>query len=289
MTIELPMSQQELADWVDARPESVARTLNSWRERGIIRTARRCVTVVEALSLEKIYSPAGPSRSAASQLGGIPRGSVSRLSLNCSILLTDVAGFGAPCRDDVDRRVVRDVLYRILREALEGSNVPWSMCYHEDRGDGALIIIPPAMPTDSVVDPMLALLAAKLRRHNRQASDAVRIQLRAALHVGPVLPDPEGLSGESLIYTARMLDAPVLRSGLSETRADLAFMASAFVYDTVIRHAPGLVDPATYRRVHFQVKKSKITAWMHLSGVTSDPASRRPQLACGAPELAHGR
>jgi hypothetical protein len=162
--------------------------------------------------------------------------------------------------------VVRDALYRILQEAFEGSNVPWTTCLHEDRGDGTLTIVPPTVSTLWLVDPLLALLAAKLKRHNRQAGDPVRIQLRVALHVGPIFRDAQGLCGQSLIRAARMLDAQILRQSLASTGADLAFIASDHVYDSVVRHAAGLVDPTTFRRVRFQVKESKITSWIHLAG-----------------------
>ena len=84
--------------------------------------------------------------------------------------------------------------------------------------------------------------------------------------VGPVFRDTRGLSGNALIHAARMLDAPVLKQSLRSTGADLAFMASEHVYDTVIRQTRGLVDPAAYRRVRFQVKEADITSWMYLSG-----------------------
>jgi hypothetical protein len=189
-----------------------------------------------------------------------------RAPLNCSIFCTDVAGFGDPRRDDDDRRVVREALYRILWEAFEASNVPWALCRHEDRGDGTLTVVPPTVSTVSLVEPLIAQLAAKLKRHNRQAGDPVRIQLRVALNVGPVLPDAAGLGGYALIQTARILDAPVLKDALAATGADLGFIASAHVYDTVIRHTVGLVDPTAYRRVRVSVKESTITSWMYLAG-----------------------
>src|SRR6266511_1403806 len=60
----------------------------------------------------------------------------------------------------------------------------------------------------------------------------------------------------------------VLIVSLAATHADLAFMASAHVYDTVIRQSPGLVDAAAFRRVRYQVKEAKITSWMYLAGAT---------------------
>ena len=47
---------------------------------------------------------------------------------------------------------------------------------------------------------------------------------------------------------------------------DLGFVASAHVYDTVIRHATGLVEPDAYQKIRTRVKESTITGWMYLAG-----------------------
>jgi CRP-like cAMP-binding protein len=256
-SLSLPMSQREMARWVDAETEEVDRVLNTWRRHGMISTARRRLTVVDARRLDelchaKVEQPAWSS-------------------LNSSVFYTDVAGFSASCRDESDRQVVRDRLYEILRHAFENSGVPWAACYHEDRGDGVLVVVPPEVPTRAVADPLLALLTAELRRHNRRASAAVHIRLRAALHVGPVTRDREGLNGDAIIHTARMLDSPPLREALRTSQADLAFMASGHVFDTVLRHDPGLIDRRTFTRVSFRLKESEITAWMHVAAPVPVP------------------
>ncbi|CNG15520.1 Uncharacterised protein [Mycobacterium tuberculosis] len=204
-------------------------------------------------------------------------GALTRWSgLNCSVLFCDVAGFGDPSRDDEDRRVVRDVTYGILLSALEASDVPLSDTYREDRGDGALVIVSPAVPTASLIDPLAGHLAVALRRHNHRASAAVRVQLRVALHVGPVTPDAEGLNGQVIIQTARLLEAPVLKSALAETGADLGFIVSPFVYDACVAHLHGPLDPAAFERVTLKVKETATEAWMYLAGAATPPALRSP-------------
>jgi class 3 adenylate cyclase len=186
---------------------------------------------------------------------------------NCSILFADIAAFGALSRNDGDRQIMRSVLYQVLRDAAESSGVAWEVCYREDRGDGALLVVPPQVPTSSIVDPYVAHLAAALRRYNRRVSDALRMQLRLALDVGPVTPDSEGVSGESVIGAARLLDAPPLKKQLAASGADLGFIASTFVYETVIKHGFGDVDPTGYRRTRFRSKDTKaVVAWIFLSG-----------------------
>src|SRR5262249_57542828 len=54
VTITLPLSPRELADWVDAPPEAVARHLTSWRQQGVIHSGERHVTVVDAAGLQLI-------------------------------------------------------------------------------------------------------------------------------------------------------------------------------------------------------------------------------------------
>ncbi|HEX6468299.1 MAG TPA: Crp/Fnr family transcriptional regulator [Streptosporangiaceae bacterium] len=257
-TLSLPISPDEIARWVDANAEEIGRILGAWRRRGLISTKRHRLRIIDVRRLGEIYRPAAPQPP-------MPSG------LNCSIFYVDVAEFGALHRDESDRQVVRKRLYEILRQVFDRSGVRWDVCHHEDRGDGVLVVVPPELPTRSVADPLLALLAAELRRHNRRASAAVRIQLRAALHVGPVTWDGEGVNGDAIIHTARMLDSPPLRRALRMARADLAFMASDYVFDTVLRHSPGLVDAREFAPVRFALKESQITAWLQVA--SSDPAA----------------
>ncbi len=300
--LTLPMSQQELADWADVSLDAVGRFVRSWRERGIVLTDRRQVSVVDLdalvaisgtypagheigagtdggegqLSVAQRGQGAGGADMALVQMGG-PLDSILKSSLNCSIFVTDVAGFGTAAQSDDDRQAVRSAMYDILRSSFDESGVPWTTCYREDRGDGAVIVVPPTIATARVVDPLLSVLAAKLRRYNRRGSHVVRIQLRAALHVGRVGQDAEGLTGQGLRLAARILDAPVLMEKLRDTGADLVFAASQYVYDHLISHSKGRADPARFERVQYQVKKSRVTAWIQL--VESGAARRNDSLA----------
>jgi CRP-like cAMP-binding protein len=270
MTITLPVSTQDLADCIDDRPEAISWFLSTWRQRGIVQTADHQVTVVDAAALEKICGVEAirpqPGLSATS-LHVAPWA-----PLNWSIFYTDIASFGSHDRNDDDRRIVRDALYQILQEVFESSNVPWHACTHEDRGDGILTVVPPTLSTVLLVDPLVPFLAAKLREYNRRAGAPVRMQLRAALHVGPVLLDQRGLGGEALIHTARILEAPILKGTLASTGADLGFIASGHVYDNVIRQFSRLVDPSAYQRIKVQVKEADVTSWMYLAGGNNSAA-----------------
>ncbi|RFU42745.1 hypothetical protein DZF91_04845 [Actinomadura logoneensis] len=187
----------------------------------------------------------------------------------CSIMFVDVVGFSAPHRNDQDRMELRRVLYEAVPAALEGSGVPWAACYHEDRGDGILIVVPPQTPPDQVVTPMLSLLTARLRRHNHAASEAMRLRVRMSLHIGPVMPDREGVNSAAVIQAARLLDAPDLRHRMADTDADVGFVASEYVYDNVLAWGPGLINPRSFQRIRFRAKNAAYTGFMHLSQATS--------------------
>jgi hypothetical protein len=270
----LPMSQQELADWAGTSADAVGRFLRSWRERGIIARSERSrrLTVGDLDGLAAICDaapaeaeagqarddsrPPGATRDMAAWLGGPAE------PLNCSVLFTDVAGFGDPKRTDGDREAVREALYGISRSALEASGVPWAECYYEDRGDGTVIVVPPHDRHRAGGRPADPGLASRLRQYNRRASEVVQIQLRVALHVGPVGRDAEGLTGEAVIVAARILDVPVLKARLAADQAGLMFAASGYVYDHVIRHCVGRVDSATVEHVDYLVKKTRVPAWV---------------------------
>jgi class 3 adenylate cyclase len=208
-------------------------------------------------------------------LDGIATGQPAWSGLNCSIFLADIAAFGRHSRNDKDRQLLRASMYATLQHAFESSGVPWHSCYREDRGDGVLVIVPPSTPTRLLIDPLSDDIAMALAIHNDQATEALRMQLRVALHVGPVVSDPEGVSGESIILAARILEAPVLKRQLASEAADLGLIVSAYVYDTVVKHGPGRIDPARYRQVRVQLKESRLNAWICLSCSAKGLPSRR--------------
>jgi len=277
----LPMSQTELADWAGTSADAVSRFLRSWRDRGIIARSERSrrLTVIDLEGLAALCDAAPPdTRAGRAPNGSRPAAEAPaqwqqdwREPLNCSIVFTDVAGFSDPVRNDSDRDVVREAMYEILRSAFAASGVPWAACYREDRGDGAVIVVPPTISTHRVVDPLVAELADRLRQYNRRASEVVRIQLRVALHVGPVGKDAEGLTGQAVIAAARIVDAPAVKARLAAEQADLVFAVSEYVYDHVVRNCTGRVDPAAFEHMECQVKEMHVSAWVHLAGRAAQP------------------
>jgi class 3 adenylate cyclase len=182
---------------------------------------------------------------------------------NCTIVNTDVVGFSQPVRNDDHRRLVRQANLNMTMAAIDGI---FDSCSVEDRGDGLLMVIRPDIPTQQVVECLLSNLPAALRKHNSMYAQAVQIQLRIAIDVGPVVSDAAGISGQAIIRTARLLDAAELKGAIAETGANLGIIATAFVYETAIKQSDGPVDPAHYIPVQANVKESSIPAWMQLIG-----------------------
>jgi CRP-like cAMP-binding protein len=194
---------------------------------------------------------------------------------NCTIVLIDITNFGASTRCDRDRRRIRAALHQITQSLFE--NQDRQNDYHcEDRGDGILLVVPPRVPTSSIVNRILDNLITLLRRHNSTSEAATRIQMRVALDVGPVVSDAHGVDGLAIIHAARLLDAPALKHHLAETGADLGFITSPFVYHTIIQPNPGHVDAAVYQQLKCRVKRQALNAWMYIapkSGEIQPPAA----------------
>ena len=179
---------------------------------------------------------------------------------NCTVILSDVTGFGARTRTDEDRRVIREALFSITHAVLQGIPDVWSW---DDRGDGLLIVVPPSVPTAKIVEHLHRALPVALEAHNRAYHDSARIQLRVAVNVGPVTSDSMGVSGEAIIVTARLIEAPPFKKAMDTSEACLGVIASTFIYETAIRHFRGLTG---YSQVQVDVKESSVTAYMKLFG-----------------------
>ena len=54
MTIELPLSQGELASLVSASRATVTRALSDWRQRRLVETSMRHVTITDLAALARI-------------------------------------------------------------------------------------------------------------------------------------------------------------------------------------------------------------------------------------------
>ncbi|NDU71445.1 hypothetical protein GWI34_02235 [Actinomadura sp. DSM 109109] len=157
---------------------------------------------------------------------------------------------------------LRTVLYEALRSCFEASGIPLEGCYHEDRGDGAIVVLPPSYDAARLAHPLPDHLRGSLRRHNELAAGHARMRLRIALHSGPLESDTHGIVGTSVNHVNRLLDAPSFKEALAEVPADLGVLASDEFYHAVIREGRGAVDPTEFRPIDVRLKETDTTAWL---------------------------
>jgi Cyclic nucleotide-binding domain len=180
---------------------------------------------------------------------------------HCTILFSDVVAFGAATRNDKDRRVIREELLRMTHATLRNIPAEWSW---DDRGDGLLIIVPPSVPTADVIEQLFNELPSRLDEHNNTHRKSAQIQLRLAVHVGPVTTDAMGVSGEAIIVAARLVEAQVFKDAIAKNAAVLGVITSTFVYESTIRHCEETISLRAYSQVQVDVKELCIPAWIKL-------------------------
>lgn len=180
------------------------------------------------------------------------------------MLAVDIVESTRPDRDVEIQLYLRDSVYGILRAALRESGMPWDQCHYEDRGDGMLVIFPPDLAAQPIIDSFPERLRGLVRRYNRCSCEPARMQLRVAVNVGPVYCDEYGISGDDVTYLCRMLDAQPLRRALSESGAELAFIISDYVYEKLVLRRHGLAGRRSFRSVKTQVKRTPVHAWIYL-------------------------
>jgi hypothetical protein len=155
-------------------------------------------------------------------------------------------------------------MYACLKQAFADAGLPWpARPWREDRGDGALMIVP-ADATHRVLGPLVLRLYAGLRHHNDVSSHAAQMMLRMAVHAGFVYRDEHGLSGEAIVLMYRLLDAPAFKDAVVSQQAVLGLVVSRYVYDNVVLHNPGLVDSDRFRKLLVVNKETTTEAWTYL-------------------------
>jgi hypothetical protein len=181
----------------------------------------------------------------------------------CTMLAVDIVGFTRNSRSDDIRRYLHERLFAYLEKAFDSSGIPWAGCLTEDRGDGALIVIPPQTPAGGLIGELPENLRRLVRAHNRLSAEAAGMQLRAAVHIGPAEHDGHGFAGSDINLLFRMLDARPLRHALAGSRAELVLMVSDDLYRSLADRA----SPGAFQPVRFQVRQTRGRAWIYLPGL----------------------
>lgn len=185
-----------------------------------------------------------------------------------SMAAVDICAFTRRRYEDVQLHL-RDRMYQTMADAFAMTGLPWAHCYREDRGDGMLVILPPSVVAEALLDPLVNHTSVLLRRDNRLASEAARLRLRLAVHVGDVHRDPNGVAGHDVNLLFRLLEAGAFKKHMDDAGADLGLIVSERLFETAT-HRAGLVDADAYRPIKVRRKETRTRAWIWL------PPRRRP-------------
>jgi tetratricopeptide (TPR) repeat protein/DNA polymerase III delta prime subunit len=202
---------------------------------------------------------------------------VARYPVHQALFTFDVEDFSAGYRDDRARLAVRAAMFALVRDAFETARIRWDACLRQDCGDGALIVVPADVSKVLLLDPLLPALSAALVAHNRAVPQPERIRLRVAVHAGEITYDDHGVSGHDLVVVSRLLDAGELRLALARTDVPLVVGVTELLYDSIVRHGYRGIDASSYHPVVVQVKKTRLSAWIHLPGAHAPPFTAEPR------------
>lgn len=182
-----------------------------------------------------------------------------------TIVVVDVAGFTDSSRLDVDHFAVRHGMYEVLKTAFADSVIDFDSCESEDRGDGALILVPPTVSKSVIADFLPNRLVAALRRYNSTRVPMSQFKLRVALHSGDIRHDGGGWVGHPVNLTCRIIEADDAKKALRETDRLVALIVSEHFYTEVIQNDPGTL-PESYQPITAAVKNFNAPARLRLLG-----------------------
>lgn len=182
-----------------------------------------------------------------------------------TIMFVDVADFTNPGRDVADLLAVQQGVYDVLRTAFNEAGIDYDSCHTEDRGDGALVLIPADVPKSLLAQYLPDCLVSALWRHNATAAASSQFKLRIGIHAGDIRRNTHGWVGQAVNIAARILEADQVKAALARSDGVLAFVASDYFYSEVIAPDPG-VGPDRYRPIDVSVKTFSATIWLRIAG-----------------------
>lgn len=169
---------------------------------------------------------------------------------------------------------LRAALYEVFAEACESAGVLSGELYQEDRGDGILAALDPAVPPSAMVGRWVDTLYEGVRERNRGA--AVPLRLRVAMHAGPVAHDGRGLVGRAVDLTCRLCDSETARHVIAAAGADLLLVVSDWLYANVVQEGGRYIEPDHYRPARVSHKETDTVAWFHVPRLPEPPAPAAP-------------
>ncbi|MFF3411220.1 SAV_2336 N-terminal domain-related protein [Streptomyces sp. NPDC002742] len=162
-------------------------------------------------------------------------------------IVVDIVGYAKMGRTTQRRK--QEALRDILDHAVRMAGVSRHAWVRQDRGDGALVLLPPGADAPRAIPGFVDGLAQALR-HARAQGNAMRV--RVAMDIGVVTMEEHGAAGDAVLSSARLADSAVLRG----PKADYTLIVSDLLYEDV----PGF--HGRFRRVRVEHKGFESWAWL---------------------------
>lgn len=189
-------------------------------------------------------------------------------AVNRLVVFGDACGSGR--MNMAAKKQMREGMYAAFDEAFDSVGVRSEERHQEDRGDGILVALDPAVPSSLMVGRWLVTLYESLRAHNTVA--ATRLRMRVAMHMGPVLDDGRGLVGRAVDLTCRLCDSEAAKEAVARAEdSDLLHVVSDWLYENVVREGGRHIEPGHYRRVRVGNKETDELAWFRVPGLSQPP------------------
>ncbi|MDX2851218.1 hypothetical protein ACH5AL_36585 [Actinacidiphila glaucinigra] len=200
------------------------------------------------------------------------------------LLALDAQGYGS--KEDWLQRSIQKAIRGHLDGAADDAGLSTRSWEIQPAGDGLLAVLPPDVPEDKVLDPLLRSFAQRLREHNRERNEASALRMRAAVHIGPATVAANGYSGDGPVRVGRLLDSGPLRRALAATSGPLAVAISEPLYrDVIVSSGCTQWTADDFRQVVVHVKETREPAWLctplaadiHSLDLSGPPAPEEPQ------------
>jgi hypothetical protein len=182
------------------------------------------------------------------------------------MFLVDIENYGT--RPDKIKGVLRAELRRMTTAAIAHAGLT-PVLPPDDAGDSLCFVFGPGTPKNRLIDPLIPALTRELVTYNANALPEAQFRLRAVVDSGELYRDHK-FFGTALDDAYGMLNSHELRDSLRRhPEWPFALMVSHEVYDGVVRHAYGDIDPAGYAPMTVFLKQRDVRAWVHGPDETS--------------------
>jgi hypothetical protein len=182
-------------------------------------------------------------------------------------------------RPDAAQVEAQRAMTALMREAGHNGALERAQWIIQPQGDGELALLPPGIDEAYVITSLVHQVSAGLHLYNRFASTAARLRMRVAVHEGLTYVAESGFAGDAINTVCRLRDAHETKDALRATKNDMVLVASARIFDDVVRGADAYELPAAEfqeTEIVMADKGFRAQAYIYSGPVASGPADPAP-------------